>query len=117
MEKQTYTIDATGKTIGRVATEAANMLRGKNEVSYERHIAPNISVNITNASKAKITEKKLQETIYDWYSGYPGGRREETMGHLVGRKGYAEIFKMAIYGMIPKNKLRPVIMKKLNIQD
>lgn len=117
MTKKTYTIDATGKSLGRVASEAAKMLRGKAEVSFERHIAPDVKVTITNASKAKIMDKKLQEKVYDWYSGYPGGRREETMGDLVKRKGYSEVFKMAVHGMVPNNKLRPVIMKKLTVTE
>ena len=60
---------------------------------------------------------KLKEKVYDWYSGYPGGRREETMGDFVKRKGYGEVFKMAVNGMIPNNKLRPVIMKQLTVTE
>ncbi len=117
MTKQIYTIDATGKSLGRVASLAATMLRGKAEVSFECHIAPNVSVTITNASKAKIMDKKLKEKVYDWYSGYPGGRREETMGDLAKRKGFSELFRIAVNGMIPNNKLRQVIMKQLTVQD
>lgn len=117
MTNKTYTIDATGKSLGRVASEAAKMLRGKAEATFERHITPNVKVSITNASKAKITDKKLQEKVYDWYSGYPGGRREEAMGDLVKRKGYSEVFKIAVNGMIPDNKLRKVIMKQLTVTE
>ena len=117
MTKKTYTINATGKTLGRVASETAKILRGKAEVSFERHIVPNISVTITNASKVKIMDKKLKEKIYDRYSGYPGGRHEETMGDLAKRKGYSELFMMAVNGMIPNNKLRPHIMKQLIITE
>ena len=117
MTKKTYTIDATGKSLGRVASEAAKMLRGKGETDFERHELPKVAVTITNASKAKIMDKKLKEKVYQTYSGYPGGQKEESMGNLAKRKGCSEIFRLAILGMIPNNKLRPVIMKHLKIQD
>ena len=117
MTKQTHTIDATGKALGRVASEAAKFLRGKQSVDFERHIEPEVAVTITNASKLKVTQKKLNEKVYDRYSGYPGGRVEETMANLVKRKGFSEALRMAIHGMVPKNKLKAVIMKKLTITE
>lgn len=117
MKNQTYTIDASGKAIGRVASEAAKLLRGKGETTFERHTEPGVKVTITNASKVKIIQKKLTEKVYDWYSGHPGGRTEETMGAMIKRKGVSEIVHRAVKGMLPNNKLKPVIMKKLTIQE
>ena len=81
METQTtkvYTIDAAGKRLGKVATEAAAILIGKNNPAFARHIMEDVKVEITNASKMDISDKKGTE-IYQSYSGYPGGRREETL--------------------------------------
>ena len=117
MKNQTYTIDATGKSLGRVASEAATLLRGKGEATFERHIAPDVKVVITNASKVKIMQKKLTEKVYDWYSGYPGGRTEETMGSMIKRKGVGEVFRRAVKGMLPNNRLKSPIMKHLTVEE
>lgn len=117
MDKKIYTIDATDKTLGRVASQAAKLLRGKNEVTFERHLAPNIKVVIANTSKAKITDRKMREKVYDHYSGYPGGYRTETMADLARRKGVVELFRVAVHGMIPNNKLRSIIMKRLTVTE
>ena len=111
------TIDAKNKSLGRVASEAAKMLMGKDDVSYEANKVAEVKVNITNASKLKITEKKRQEKLYMHYTGYPGGLRKEKLESLVGRKGYKEILQIAIKGMLPANKLRPLMLKNLTIID
>lgn len=111
-----YTIDATGKRLGKVATEAATLLMGKNTAQYARHIAPNVHVTITNVAQLDISEKRGTE-IYQSYSGFPGGRREETLTHLGKRLGYREAVKRTIKGMLPKNKLQSVMMKKLTITE
>lgn len=110
-----YTLDAQGKRIGRVTSEAASLLMGKKTVSFVRNKAPDIQVEIVNASKAWIDEKKGQNKKYVSYSGYPGGIKEETLAHLSGRRGAGEIFKNAVNGMLPKNKLRNQMMKNLTI--
>ena len=117
MTKNTYTIDATGKTLGRVASAAAKMLIGKGEADFERHLLPEVKVTVTNAGKMKIMQKKMQQTVYDWYTGYPGGRREETMAGLAKRKGFAAILEKTIEGMLPKNKLKAAIMKQLTVTE
>jgi len=117
MNKEIYTIDAEGRALGRVATEAAVLLMGKNLPSFARNIAPNVEVNINNASKIKTTPQKLEDKIYQRYSGYPGGRKERTMQQVIDKKGYEEIFKKAVRGMLPSNKLRPVMLKNLIITD
>ena len=112
-----YTIDATGKKLGRVASEAAVYLNGKNTVEFARNTITPTQVEIINASKADIDEKKLTTKTYDRYSGYPGGLRSPSMKNVVEKKGYAEIFTLAVYGMIPSNKLRAKIMKNLSVKE
>lgn len=111
-----YTIDAKGKRLGKVATEAARYLIGKNDPSFAKNIAPNIIVKVENASKLDVTEKKKGE-IYQSYSGYPGGRRVETLEHLGTRLGYAEVVRRTVKGMLPKNKLQSVRMKNLLVTE
>ena len=112
-----HTIDAEGKSMGRVATEAASVLMGKNTVAFARNIAPDVSVRIVNASKAAISDKKKDEKVYTRYSGYPGGLKAETLAHLIDQKGYSEAFRRAVKGMLPKNKLQPVMLKHLFIEE
>ncbi len=110
-----YTIDATEKKIGRVASEAAAMLMGKNVPSYERHRTPEVEVHIVNASKVNVSEKKRTTKVYSRYSGYPGGLHHEAMEEVIKKKGYTELFRKAVYGMLPSNKLRSRMMKRLVI--
>jgi large subunit ribosomal protein L13 len=112
----TYTIDANGKRLGRVATEAADVLMGKNEPDFAKHMVKDVKVVIENASKLDIPEKKKDE-IYQSYSGYPGGRKEETLEHLGNRLGYAEVVRRTINGMLPKNKLQARMMKNLEVTE
>lgn len=114
--KKEYTIDASGKRLGKVATEAASYLIGKNTPEFVRNKAAEVSVTITNASKMDISEKRSIE-IYQSYSGYPGGRRTETLAHLGGRLGYGEALRRTIKGMLPKNKLQSVMMKNLKVTE
>ena len=111
-----YTIDAAGKRLGKVATEAAAVLIGKNNPAFARHIMEDVRVEITNASKLDISEKRSQE-IYQSYSGYPGGRRTETLDHLGKRLGYAEVLKRTIGGMLPSNKHKKPLLLKLVITE
>ena len=113
----TYSIDAKGKTIGRVATEAARILMGKNTVAYARNKAGEGTVTITNAAKLSINEKKRLVKKYKRFSGYVGGLKEEGLESLAARRGYREILKLAVYGMLPGNKLRPLRMKRLIIEE
>jgi large subunit ribosomal protein L13 len=114
---QTYTIDANGKRIGRVATEAARVLRGKETTGYAPHRTPGIAVHISNASYVDIPERKYRTETYVRYSGYPGGKKEETLGELIKKKGHAEAVRRAIYGMLPDNRLRKHLMKQLTIEE
>ncbi len=114
----TYTIDAKGKRLGRVATEAASLLRGKNRADFVKHKSPEVRVLIENAGKLMLTEAKKSETVYKRFSGHQGSKvKIESLKHLSARKGYREGLKLAIRGMLPNNKLRPGLLKRLTITD
>ncbi len=113
----THTIDATGKALGRVATEAALHLMGKHTPAYRPNKAGDTSVIITNASKLSIPEKKRAQELYSRYSGYPGGLKQLRMEEVIDKKGYREIVRIAVKGMLPKNRLQSVRMKKLSITE
>lgn len=112
-----YTLDATNRSIGRVATEAAVFLMGKNEVDFARNTMPDSRVEITNASKAKIFPAKMLQKTYSRYSGYPGGLKQPTMAKVIDNKGYSELFREAVSGMLPKNKLRSKMLKNLTVSE
>lgn len=116
MTKDTYTIDANGKKLGRVASEAAKVLCGKHKVSYAPNKEGDTDVIIENASGLIITEKKKKEKIYRSHSQYPGGLTEEALGHLIERRGVEEAVKKAVDGMLPKNKLRALRIKRLTVR-
>ncbi|MES2953511.1 MAG: 50S ribosomal protein L13 [Patescibacteria group bacterium] len=113
----THTLDAAGKSIGRVASAAAKLLRGKAETSFANHIEPRVKVSIVNASKIEVSERKLDGKVYLHYSGYPGGQKAFTLAEMIARKGYGEVFKKAVYGMLPDNKLSDRIIKNLTVLD
>ena len=112
-----YEINAQGKKIGRVASEAAKILMGKNRVDFARNKFPTVKVKILNASKADVTNKKNISTEYKSYSGYPGGLKTRTMKKIAADKGFREIFRKAVYGMLPSNKLRRIMMQNLTVED
>lgn len=111
-----YTIDAAGKRLGKVATEAATVLMGKDRTDFAKHTVAPVTVKIENASKLDVPEKKKGE-IYQSYSGYPGGRKTETLEHLGKRLGYSEVVRRTVKGMLPKNKLQAVLMKQLIVTE
>jgi large subunit ribosomal protein L13 len=113
---RTHTIDATGRRLGTVATEAATVLMGKDQPDFAKHTVAPVTVTIENASKLDIPEKKQGE-IYQSYSGYPGGRKTETLIHLATRLGYAEVVRRTVKGMLPKNKLQARMMQNLTITE
>jgi large subunit ribosomal protein L13 len=117
MAREIHQIDAVGKALGRVASMAAVALRGKLSPSFERHLMPTMGVKIINASKIALTTKKSKTHLRKRYSGYPGGFKEISWQELIAKKGYAEPLRLAIKGMLPANRLRPEIMKHLEITD
>ena len=114
---KTYTIDASGKVFGRVASEAAKNLMGKNLPNYVANKVADVEVKIINASKTKMTESRMNNTLHERYSGQPGGYKEETNAKILEKKGWAGLYELGIYGMLPSNKLRPLMMKRLTIKD
>lgn len=112
-----YTIDASGKTLGRVATDAAMALLGKKSVHYVQNKVLPVKVTITNAKKLKLTEKRLSEKAYTRYTGHVGGLRHFTLPELIEKKGVSAALEKAVDGMIPRNKLRKERMKRLIIVD
>jgi large subunit ribosomal protein L13 len=110
-------IDASGRTLGRVASEAAAILIGKNNTAYERNAYSGSPVKVINASKLRITAKKLAELFHTRYSGYPGGLRVLTGTELFEKKGLKEVIKLSVFGMLPKNKLKKQMMKSFKIED
>ena len=111
------TIDAKGMTLGRVASKAAAALMGKNTTTFVKNKVAPLSVTITNASKTVLSPKKLREVEFARYSGYPGGLRYENLGEVIEKKGYKEMYKVAVYGMLPHNKLRSQMIKNLTVTD
>ncbi|MDQ5949177.1 MAG: large subunit ribosomal protein [Patescibacteria group bacterium] len=112
-----YVLDAENKRIGRIATEAAVFLMGKNDPKFARNIVPAVTVEIKNASKALIDDSKMSQKTYSRYSGYPGGLKQPTMSQVIEKKGHGELFKEAVWGMLPKNKLRSKMILNLIITE
>ena len=112
-----HIIDASGKKIGRIASVVAALLIGKNTPHFARNIVPSVKVKVINASKVIASEKKRATMVYTKYSGYPGGLHTETLGHLMTRRGHGEVLRRAVFGMLPKNKLRSRFIKNLILTD
>ena len=110
-------IDASGRTLGRVSTEVAMSLMGKTKASFERNVYSGFPVKVINASKIKITVKKLEEIFHTRYSGYRGGLRILKGTETKEKKGLKELVKLAVYHMLPGNKLRREMMKNLVVID
>ena len=112
-----HVLDATDKSLGRVASAAAALLIGKNSADFRRNAVTPIQVHIINASKARITEKKKREKAYIRYTGYPGGLKSESLEKVIVDKGTKEVFRRAVEGMLPKNKLKKIMLKNLEISE
>ena len=116
-QDKTHVIDATNKRMGVLASNVAQILMGKSDANFARNVVHEVKVKIEHAGKLDISGKKKEQTLYASYSGYPGGLRRENMAHLIGRKGYREALRIAIYGMLPKNNLRDRRIKNLTISE
>ncbi|MBI3019856.1 MAG: 50S ribosomal protein L13 [Parcubacteria group bacterium] len=110
-------IDARGKKLGRLASEAAYFLMGKHQPSYRRHIESGIKVIIDAAARIDVSAAKRLTKTYTRYSGYPGGLYTSRLADVIAKKGYGEAIRKAIYGMLPANKLRKIRMKNLVIKE
>ncbi len=109
-----YVVDAEAKTLGRLATQIAGVLRGKGKPAYTPHVDSGDFVIVVNAEKIHVTGKKLDQKIYYHHSGYPGGLRERTLREQLDRRP-EEVLRKAVKGMLPKNKLAAVHLNKLKI--
>ncbi len=109
-----YVVDASGKVLGRLASEIALRLRGKHKAIYTPHVDTGDFVVVVNAEKITLTGKKLTDKIYYSYSGYPGGLRETAAGKMLAEKP-ENLIKMAVAGMLPKNNLGRKMLKKLKV--
>ncbi|MDR2157533.1 MAG: 50S ribosomal protein L13 [Clostridiales Family XIII bacterium] len=114
VERKWYVIDAEGRTLGRLATEVASILRGKKKTIYTPHVDTGDYVIIVNAEKVAVTGKKRKEKIYKRHSGYPGGLKEITFEKLQA-KHPEEIIRHAVKGMMPNGRLGRQMYKKLKV--
>lgn len=111
----TYSIDAAGKTMGRVAAEAAKALMGKTRTDYTPNVRSDVKVTITNADKLFIRGTKKVQKVYKTYSGYPGGLYEESLQQMIARGGNAMALRKAVERMLPRNTMRTPRLKNLTI--
>ena len=109
-----YLVDVDSKVLGRVATEIANVLRGKNKPTFTPSVDTGDFVVVVNAAKIALTGKKLSDKTYYAHSGYVGGLKEISAGKLIDKKP-EDLIKKAVKGMLPKNKLARHMLKKLKI--
>ena len=109
-----YVVDAEGQTLGRLATQIADTLRGKNKAEYTPHVDTGDFVVVVNAEKIAVTGKKLDEKLYHRHSGYPGGLRTRTLREQLQRRP-TEVIRKAVKGMLPRNKLARAQIGKLKI--
>jgi len=115
MERETHKIDATGKALGRLATQAAVLLRGKHKPDFAPHRDMGDFVVIKNVKNLKFTGKKIEQKKYFRHSGFLGGVKLIPLKKLF-EENPTEVFKKAVYGMLPKNKLRPKMIKRLKFE-
>lgn len=114
IKREKHVIDASGQILGRLATQVARLLQGKHKPNYVPYLDCGDFVIVTNASKIKVTGKKMQDKKYVRHSGYPGGLKEETLEKiLVRRPEY--VVEHAVWGMMPKGKLGRQMIKKLKV--
>jgi large subunit ribosomal protein L13 len=114
IQRDWYLVDAEGKTLGRLATQIADRLRGKGKPQYTPHVDTGDFVVVVNAAKVHVTGNKLDDKKYYKHSGYPGGLRERSLREQLDRQP-AEVLRKAVKGMLPRNKLGRAQLTKLKI--
>ena len=112
VERDWFVVDATGKTVGRLCTTIATMLRGKHKTNYTPHVDNGDYIIVLNADKVTFTGTKMDNKEYQRYSGYPGGQKSRTAQEMMDKKPIA-IVEIAVKGMLPKNKLGSAMYRKL----
>ena len=113
-QRDWYLIDAEGKTLGRLATQIADMLRGKRKPEYTPHCDTGDFVVVVNAEKIAVTGNKRSDKLYHRHTGYPGGMRTESLERLLARRP-EEVIRRAVRGMVPQNRLGEQMMRKLHV--
>jgi large subunit ribosomal protein L13 len=113
-DKKWYVADASGKVLGRFASEIAHRLRGKHKATYTPHVDTGDFIIVVNAEKIVLTGKKLTDKIYYSYSGYPGGMRATAAGKMLADKP-EDLIRIAVQGMLPKTNLGRKMLKKLKV--
>ena len=114
IERKWYVVDATGYTLGRLASEVAKILRGKNKPIFTPHIDTGDYVIVTNAEQSKVTGKKLEQKIYYRHSDYVGGMKETTLKEMLNKKP-ERVIELAVKGMLPKGPLGRQMITKLHV--
>ncbi len=114
VERKWYVIDATGKPLGRLASEVASILRGKKKPTFTPHVDTGDYVIIINAEKVKFTGNKINQMSYTYHTGYPGGLKQVPYNQLI-EKNPEKIIELAVKGMLPKNTLGRQMFKKLKV--
>ena len=112
VQRQWHVVDGTNQTVGRMCAKIAAMLRGKHKASYTPHVDTGDYIIVINCEKVVFTGNKQEQKIYDTFSGYPGGRKEETAESLLKRRPEV-VIERAVKGMLPKNRLGRQMYKKL----
>jgi large subunit ribosomal protein L13 len=113
-QRDWYVVDAEGKTLGRLATQIADALRGKRKPEYTPHIDTGDFVVVVNAEKIVVTGNKLQDKRYYRHSGYPGGLRSRSLAEMLDRQP-EEVIRKAVKGMLPRNRLARAQLTKLKV--
>ena len=112
IDRKWYVVDAEGMTLGRLASEVASILRGKNKPTFTPHMDTGDYVIVVNAEKIKVTGKKLDQKVYYHHSGYVGGLKETTLKEKLAKKP-EQVLELAVKGMLPKGPLGRQMYRKL----
>lgn len=115
IERKLVKFDAAGQAVGRLATQIALALRGKDQPEWQPHIDSGAIVEVSNTDKMKFSGKKLEQKVYHHYSGYPGGLKTKKMATVLA-KNPGEVLQRAVREMLPNNRLRPKMLKRLIIK-
>lgn len=116
VKREWHVVDASGKTLGRLASQVAKLLMGKHKAIYVRYLDTGDYVVVVNAAKVSVTGKKAEQKIYYRHSGYPGGLKSVTFENLLARHP-TRVIELAVKGMLPKNRLGRAMFKKLRVYD
>jgi len=115
MDRETHTIDAAGKKLGRVASQIAKLLRGKHKPTFNPREDRGDFVDVENVEEVEVSGKKLDQKFYHHHTGHPGGIKEKQMKELM-EEDPGEVLRKAVSGMLPDTKLKEGQMKRLNIK-